>query len=322
MKDLRLTDKVERVIMEVGNLSIKNTLLFTNRNKEDYKLNPVTNRKWTSNKYKQDNDLNTMTFRSSDYLVFDYNDWDTKTKNQIFVSYPNMYFVKVFFNNCMEFLSQDGIFGKDDVNADFKNVLLQSEPLASGKKLGAFPSKTTRGEYLVDSITLIIGNNDCMVDIDISTFAAIADIIEGFDLYTASNQLYQMALTVAYAGNSGSTSSSSTGGFNTSNTPRRQPPAGGLNGNRGGSTVRNRPSSNLKLNGNKSNNTVINNVTNKPVDTDISIIPDSEVPFTGGDINPTLNTPNDIFSMDNIMDAGANTDLDSINLDMDDELDF
>ena len=318
MENLRSTDKVERVIMEVGNLTIKNTLLFTNRNKEDYKLNPVTIKKWTSNKYKQDNELTTITFRSSDYLVFEYRDWDTKVNNQIFVSYPNMYYIKLFFNKCMEFLSQDGIYNKDDVNADFKNELLQSEPLAGGKKLGAFPSKTVRGEYLVDALSLIIGNNDCIVDIDLSTFAAIADIIEGFDLFTASNQLYQMALTVGYSGgNSNSNTGQRNSGFNTNSTPRRQPPSGGLNGSRS-NNLRNRQSVNL----NNKNNKVLDKKTNKPVDTDISKIPDSEVPFTGGDVNPTLDNSDDIFNIDNIMDAGGNDDLDSINLDMDDELDF
>ena len=332
MSTIKMVEKARRIIMESGNFTMSVMTLWNNKNKDSFKLDPVTRRDYDSNKYQQgSNTVTTVDFRSSDYLAFEYKDWERKANMSVFASYPNMFNCKSFFQEVMSVLETTQIFGKNgELTAEGNEIFIQSEPLAGGKKLGAYFTVVNRNDSLVNCVTLVIGSDDCVADLDLNTFAGLADIVQSIDLLTQATLLMQMTLVTMGSG-SAAPASSNGGGFNTSSTPRRQTSIGNNSGNRsgGGGLGLNRRQSPTLSGGSK-----VKTSSGQVIDTDTSNISDDEVPFTmSEDPKPVTrgkslgssrgtsvksdNNTNILFDINAQMAAGES--LDDLNLDGDEE---
>ena len=330
MSNIKMVEKARRIIMESGNFTMSILTLWNNKNKDSFKLDPVTRRDYDSNKYQQgSNTVTTVDFRSSDYLAFEYKDWERKANMSVFASYPNMFNCKSFFQEVMSVLESTQIFGKNgELTAEGNEIFIQSEPLAGGKKLGAYFSVINRNDSLVNCVTLVIGSDDCIADLDLNTFAGLADIVQSIDLLTQATLLMQMTMITMGAGNA-PVSNSSSGGFNTSSTPRRQTGLGNNSnsGWNGGGLGLNRRQSPALSGGKRQETQVIDN----------PAVSDDDIPFTMGEEEPkqqaaslsrrgsnnkqqTQNNTNILFDINAQMAAGEG--LDDLNLDAEGDIEF
>jgi len=327
MSNIKMVEKARRIIMESGNFTMSILTLWNNKNKDSFKLDPVTRRDYDSNKYQQgSNTVTTVDFRSSDYLAFEYKDWERKANMSVFASYPNMFNCKAFFQEVMGVLESTQIFGKNgELTAEGNEIFIQSEPLAGGKKLGAYFSVINRNDSLVNCVTLVIGSDDCIADLDLNTFAGLADIVQSIDLLTQATLLMQMTMITMGAGNA--PVSNASGGFNTSSTPRRQTGLGNNSnsGRSGGGLGLNRRQSPTLSGGSRKGQTTMTN---------IEVDNNDDISFTMGEEensqSSTLSRRNNnnqqnqntniLFDINAQMAAGEG--LDDLNLDVDGDIEF
>lgn len=312
MSTIRMVENTENILFEIGtNFTLKNTIMWTNKVKDSgYKLDPVTIKSFDSQNYNQGgNSVSRVTFRHSDYLVFEFKSFEpVKAFNSIYVSYPHMFFCKDFFRTAIDQLSQDGIYTKDGISIDFEEFKIVSEPLAKGKRLAIWPTKILRNDMYIDGITLLLGANEYPVDMDLGTFAALADMIESFDLLTQTNMLMMMTMQAMSLGVSAATNTSNnnsgSGLGGDRNISRRNPPGGGLSS--GSSSPFNRKRASAKIEQPQPQPT---QEPTKPVKQQKPVDP------TGGN--------NDLFNIDNLIKAGGGVNGVSLNdLSVEDDIDF
>lgn len=349
MSNLRLVETVDNIIYGVGNkFTLKTTILWNDKIKDSgYKLDPITDRQYESGRYNEGgNKVTKLQFRANAYLVFEYKDFDVKIdgkplQESVYISYPNMDFLLRFINDCMDLLYTEGLYTKDGIHPDYKDVVIQSEKLAGGKRLALYPTKITKKDFVVDGVCLLIANNDCFVEMDLSAFTGLCYIINNYNLLSSKDTTINMAMQYMNGKNVPAEVSHSSGntGFNSNNRPSRSIPGGGLsssnnsnNGNRGGFMNRR---SVADLNGSNRNTGLGNRTTqSQPVQSqepEIQDAPQEEQGFT-----PANNTANNqantsgnkskLFSLENIESAAETIDPNGNftggNADFDDEIDF
>lgn len=351
MSKLRLVESVDNIITEIGKFTLKTSILWNNKIKDSgYKLDPITDKEYPSNKYNDGgNNVQRIQFRGNIYLVFEYKDFDNKIdgkplQESVFLSYPNMDFLTLFINDCTDLLYTEGLYTKDGIHPDYKDIVIQSEKLAGGKRLALYPTKITRQDFVVDGVCLLIGRNECFVEMDLATFGGLCYIIRNYNLVIAKDNLIQMTMEYLNgkdlpAGVSVNHSSGSGGGFNSSNRPSRSIPGGGLGSNSGtpqggfmtrrssadlGSGLNRRPVTGGLNNNQQPSTSNHRHSLDSNTENNIETANNVEEPKVGN--TPQLTKSSGLFSLENIENAAETIDpngnFTGENADMDDDIDF
>jgi hypothetical protein len=328
MTKLSNVEKVEKTIFTVGShFTVKNTVTTGVKGKDNVKLNPVYTRQYNSQKYSDKSTLEQMTIRTSDYIVMAYNDFQNKINEEIYISYPHMpEFIRIL-GQAVQMVSTEDMYVGNDVNPKYKDLVLRPAVSMGGQKsFAVIPHVIQRDQSVERGILLFLNSEEIYVEIDANNLYTMWYILEKFDLYLNSSLLLTTALVYDGGAVGGSQDAPSFGGggntFGASSNnraPRGIFGGGSAGANAGGNKGTSTPPK-FKP---PVKNTTLNDL-DKAIEGEDFNIPDSELPFTGGEpSSPSVPTPNNDakspLSLNNIMDAANEIDVPDLD---DGELDF
>lgn len=227
MNNLKSLDKIERIIMKVGKLTVKQVILVGSKGAGDKKLPSIYLKEYNSKKYSDTTKGATLTINPNDYLVFEYNDFEAKINESIFISYPNIQFLEMFLEDTCNMIFAEGVYTDNAVSLQYKDTFVKSAELSQGKSLVSMPCKIEKqDQQFVDGVVLFINSDSNWVEVDNSTFYAIARIITRMDFYTNANIILNAAVEIM-SGSSGHSNNPLSGGVqNNSGMQQRTSPAG------------------------------------------------------------------------------------------------
>lgn len=224
---LNNTERLEKVLFQGGTFSVKNVVLLGAKTATGNRLDPIYTREYNSTKYNNLNTLKVTRFSQNEYVVFGVNDFENKVNEEIFCSYPHMLSLVTFIEECYNLVNTQGVYTNNSVASAYQDTAVESDAMASGKKMIAVPAVWDgRDNEIKKGILLFLGSEDVCVQLDIAAIASLGYILSNFNLSIESNQLLIMGMVEELSkGSIGATS----GGFKSNNT--------GFNSNNGGSTT-------------------------------------------------------------------------------------
>jgi len=238
---LSKVEKTRREIFSVGNLKIYNEVNYSNKGKDDQKLDFMYESSYDSEKYSNAPELSNIFIRTSNYLVFSYRDIvDGKFNGteEVYISFPTIEILRNFLSETLNDLIENEkvYYTKSGITEEGNEKIYESEPFAQGKTLAVVPFKIERESLkselplMYNGIALFIDDENYFVEMDLGTFATLVEIINSdFSLMRDSAitnlmaMVYELHKMVASLmnGGFGSSGSSSRLGGKTSNMSRR-----------------------------------------------------------------------------------------------------
>ena len=78
---LNNVDKVEKVLFKSGKFTIKNSIILGSKNSvTGVRIDPIHTKSYNSNKYVGIPTLSSININTSEFIVFEYNDFDAKIR--------------------------------------------------------------------------------------------------------------------------------------------------------------------------------------------------------------------------------------------------
>lgn len=237
---LNNTERLEKVLFQGGTFSVKNVVLLGNKTATGNRLDPIYTREYNSTKYNNLNTLKVTKFSQNEYVVIAINDFEAKINEEIFCSYPHMLGLVSFIEECYNLINTQGVFTNNAVSSQYQDTAVESDPMASGKKMIAVPAVWDgRDNEVKKGVLLFLGSEDICVQLDASAIASLGYIISNFNLSIASNQLLLMGMMDEISKGSVSHQSSTSTGFKSNTSNMSSNNAGGMTkrglfGNSGG----------------------------------------------------------------------------------------
>lgn len=322
MSMLAKVEKIEREIFKQGNnFTVKNTILTGRKGKDNVKLDSVYNKAYQSNKYSNVSELHSITISTSEYLVFAYNNFEAKTNEEIFISYPHMADIKSFTQNMLNMVMSNKVFDKhNQVTMEYKDYQLNSNALGGNKVLVAIPTTIQRDQNLLRGVYLFFNGEDKYVEMDLKAVFTLNEVIKSFDLLTTSNATLMLGMI---------SNISSVSDDEETFTPAPKSPLGNrsLFGNRNANNFQRRneagvtnhvadntpkapvESSDDPFNEPPVNSTPVGGKFNKPANTGIK--PRTNTNVTAPEPTSPAPTGENVLSMSNIMSEAENINFDS-----------
>lgn len=347
-------ERVEREIFRQGNFIIKNTVVTGRKGKDNVKLDSIYSKTYPSQKYSSHSELEAINIVTSEYIVFHYSNFENKTNEEIYISYPHLLDLKSFCKTMLNMVMSEKVYTSENkVAMEYNNYQLTSQPMGGNKILVAIPTTIQRDQNLFKGVLLFFNDETKYIELDIKAIFTLNEIIKSIDLLSLSNSTLMLGMMSKINANS----------FDEVDTyqpaPKSPLPNRGLFGNRNAGFTR-RNETQTFGGGNTFGSTVNNPTQSAPQQTKAEVIEDDN-PFDnmppqepqaptnnfGGfrkgtpqqtentntlpprnnananKMNPVPSNPaptgNDVLSIDNIMSEAENIKFES---DADDLIDF
>ena len=148
------------------------------------------------------NGRTSLSFNSSDYLIFEYNDRIHKVRDTVTVSYLHMATLKEGFRKAKDFLEKSFVTDESDDNKLYIDKEhcggFKISNLINGKSLLFMPVVSTldNGSQKV-GVDLMIDHDTSKGFVEYDTFFQLCEFINTFDLYSASKSLLNTMLMYA-----------------------------------------------------------------------------------------------------------------------------
>lgn len=335
MTKLSNVERIEKTVFQVGsNFTVKNMVSTGTKGKNDVKLHPVYSRTYNSTKYSDKSSLESLTVRTSDFLVFAYKNFQQKINEEIYMSYPHLPGFLAVLEQAVAMVNTPDVYTNNGVNPKYADTVLKSQPLGGGKTIAIIPHVIQNDQSMIRGVMMFLNNDDIYVEIDVNNLNTLWYILKDFNLYTNSMLTLMTGLvfdggSVADSTPSFSGSNSNTNSFSNAGQPKRgifgaktgNGGSGGFGGNTGGGKTR--PTKTFTA---PTKNASFNDL-DKIVDGEIPVPTDNEVPFTGGEETPAKKSPfandggneteelkggNGALSLNSIMSAADEIDVPDI----------
>jgi hypothetical protein len=189
-------EKIENVMFTFGSISVSTTVTTASKNAKDgYRKNCVYNKDYNSQKYSDTNELSTCTISPSRYLVFSFKKYiDNKFVNEdVYLSFKHVELLKNYFDEVYNELvvNIDNVYTSNGVTSQYSNAQLDSAPMIQDKYFAIWPEKLeTKDNVLYNGIifNIVLPNNESFdQEMSLDNFLTLKDIIDNYDLLTASD---------------------------------------------------------------------------------------------------------------------------------------
>lgn len=199
MSILHGMDKVERELFRKSSgkelFTVSNTILLGSKGANDVYLDSIYNRSYDSKKYSDMSQLQTLNIRTSDYITFNYNNFEEKVNSSIFISYPNLGDLVDFLEETYKFFTDSKVFDKKgNVTMNYQEAMVQSEPLGGDKVLLSIPTSLDYDGNYLKGVCIFLNDEDIYVELDERGFFTIYSILASIDLLSCSNQTIIMSM--------------------------------------------------------------------------------------------------------------------------------
>jgi hypothetical protein len=320
MAKLENVERIEKVMFQVGaHFTVKNSVSTGTKGKDNVKLHPIYSRSYNSTKYSDKSSLEAINIRTSDFLVFAFNDFQNRKNEEIYISYPHMIGFLNTIEQAVAMVNTPDMFTANGVNPKYSDVVLKTPPLGGQKTIAIIPHVIQHDQNTVRGVMMFLNSEDTYVEIDINNLNTLHYILNKFDLYQSSATLLLTGLMYDGGGAGGDSTPSFSGGGNNNTTsfgggganrPARGIFGGGNKGGASGATGGSRGGFTAPT-----KNTNLNDLDKIVEGEDVKTPSDDDVPFTGGE---TSGSP---LSLNNIMDTAKEIEVPDLE-DGDGELDF
>jgi hypothetical protein len=162
-------------------------------------------------------------FSLTNTLLVGINDWDNKSTEEVFISYPNIENLKEFISECVDMLQSNEVFNKKNntINVSHKDDMITSEDFPNESILCAIPDVISDEESgrNVRAICFLVNNEDTFITLDdLSVFNLYYILEDIVSLTELSNQTFLMAMIA----DGGSVSSSGGSKNSSGNSPLKR----------------------------------------------------------------------------------------------------
>jgi hypothetical protein len=291
MAKLENVERIEKEIFRVGgNFTVKNTVVTGQKGQNNVKLHPVYSRSYNSTKYSDRSSLESMNIRTSDFLVFAYNDFQNKINEEIYISYPHMVGFLQVLEQAVNMVNTNDVYTSNGVNPKYADTVLKTPQLGGQKTIVIIPALVQYDQTQQPSpgVMLFLNSDEKFVQIDRNGLNSLWYILKNFNLYSESATLLLTGLVYdgggvgggsSFSGGSSSPNTGTTFGGGAGSLPKR----GFFGGNNANANANN----NNAAGGGKGFTTPTKNTTmkdlDKVIDGDIEMPNDDDVPFSGGE---------------------------------------
>lgn len=198
--NLKNYEKAERLFFQLGKFTLKNVVLMNNasgnnNNNEKNKLDVIYKKDYPSTKYNNMDQLSQLKIRTSDFLVFAYNDFSVKPfiNEEIYTSYNHLNDVMSFFLDINEKIIQQEQFIYNDEGTtltELGNTLtVTSQEFVQGKMMSAIPViNVDASNNILHQIAIFFDNENYYEIFSFKNIFAIIDTLEQVNLPTISGQ--------------------------------------------------------------------------------------------------------------------------------------
>jgi len=184
---------IEKYIFTVTkNLQLKHQIKFGKSNLKQERIPPIKESTYKSNTYSNDVQLKNIKIDTSDYLVLEYTDENTKERTNIYFSYPHLFNLERILKTALEWFYSDKykdlyIYKDDEINFNnkYNNLYLLTDISIGDKEIMIKPVVVYKNETYQEGILLNL-NDDASVYLDIDELESFYYVIKKFDLYTNS----------------------------------------------------------------------------------------------------------------------------------------
>jgi hypothetical protein len=190
-------EKIEKLLYSpVKNLQMKAVVVLGSEGQGKRRLDAAYLKTYKSNKYSDYNEVNSLSLRTSDFLVFSYGANDVF--EEVYMSYPHMEKLNKAFLAMKEALEDEELFireqGEIFLNADFENFAIKIPNLAGGKSIVMTPNVVKLDdETETEGVIVYIGKENCYIEVTRDLFNSWAYYIENFNLSTTCQMLINFA---------------------------------------------------------------------------------------------------------------------------------
>jgi hypothetical protein len=317
MAKLENVERIEKVMFQVGaNFTVKNSVSTGTKGKDNVKLHPIYARNYNSTKYSDKSSLEAINIRTSDFLVFAFNDFQNRKNEEIYISYPHMVGLLNTIEQAVAMVNTPDMFTGNGVNPKYSDVVLKTPPLGGQKTIAIIPHVIQHDQNTVRGVMMFLNTEDTYVEVDINNLNTLHYILNKFDLYASSATLLLTGLLYDGAGVGADSTPSFSGGGNNNTTsfgggganrPARGIFGGGAgkgasgNGNAGGGSRGGFTAPTKSTN--------LNDLDKIVEGEDVSVPSDADVPFTGGETSDSKGGSGSPLSLNNIMDTAKEIEV-------------
>lgn len=211
-----MIDQVRRDIVRINSdLVLSHQVTLGSKTKTKTRIGEYFAKKFKSQKYKGISELSSLTVAGSDFFVLTgkntYTDTNGKlmTKEEsIFISYPHLVKIKLFFKEIHEWLVSDEYA---DMYVEYEEAIVLSDKyhrkeaavynLPADKTLKAFPTVICEDDVYYEAVGLEL-DNKVTVYVTADEMTTLLEIYSSIDLYTASLCLMSLKNTYNLSGSS------------------------------------------------------------------------------------------------------------------------
>lgn len=206
---LNNVDKVEKVLFKSGKFTIKNSIILGSKNSvTGVRIDPIHTKSYNSNKYVGIPTLSSININTSEFIVFEYNDFDAKIREEVYLSYPHMIDILSFMDQVLNLVYEENLYTNNGINPKFYDAngnlpMIQSTPLGGGKYIDFVPGKLQNQDgTLRDGGFLTLNDNaNAFEGLDIRSLETIDYILRNINLGSYSNQTLIISILEELSGN-------------------------------------------------------------------------------------------------------------------------
>jgi len=191
-------EKIEKTLyIPCRGLTLKNTVIIGNANKNKEKISPIWNKSFKTQKYSNKSEVTALNIRTSDFLVFTYSN-DEKDFDEIYISYPHIEKIIKAFNEMKNILqTKDDLFIEENdelfVNADYENLAIKINDLTNGKSIVIVPSVIVDGTQEWPGVIIYLGKEDNFIEMNFEVYFSLVYFLNNFNLQLSSQLLLNFA---------------------------------------------------------------------------------------------------------------------------------
>jgi hypothetical protein len=191
-------EKIEKVLYTPCRfLSIKNVVTLGSSTKDGKRLNPLYKKTMKSNKYSDESELETLTLKTSDFLVFSYS--RDKDFSEVYISYPHMDRLLKAFEDIQEILHDDNSFcnhieGGLAVEVKASKFMSKVDNLSSGKSIALLLTVVEDVELGdMAGVMMLIGKEEYSLELNFEVFDSLVYFLKSLNLSMSSQLLINLA---------------------------------------------------------------------------------------------------------------------------------
>lgn len=198
---LKTIERIEKVMFQSGNFKILSVVTLGRKSAVGKRLDPFYSNNYASRKYNDRPELINLTLNNNEYLVFSYNEYiqesQTRINEEIFMSYPHMESLMQFLQDMYTLATDPNTFTESGVSVEASELVVESEPFISGKRMIAFPAvweSKQDANQLRRGMILALNDDNILVQLETNAIYSIIYQLSNFNLSLESNQLIIMAM--------------------------------------------------------------------------------------------------------------------------------